>query len=114
MQRAIDETSRRREIQKQFNEEHGIVPRTIRRELGTTIEEEVRTRTADLELKGSDLPQQQRKEMIETLEKQMLEAAQELDFERAAALRDRVSRLRGEEPESLLPTHPTGKKGKKR
>jgi excinuclease ABC subunit B len=114
MQRAIDETSRRREIQKQFNEEHGIVPRTIRRELGTTIEEEVRTRTADLELKGSDLPQQQRKEMIDTLEKQMLEAAQELDFERAAALRDRVSRLRGEEPESLLPTHPTGKKGKKR
>jgi excinuclease ABC subunit B len=114
MQRAIDETSRRREIQKEFNEEHGIVPRTIRRELGTTIEEEVRTRTADLELKGSDLPQQQRKEMIETLEKQMLEAAQELDFERAAALRDRVSRLRGEDPESLLPTQPTGKKGKKR
>jgi excinuclease ABC subunit B len=114
MQRAIDETSRRREIQKQFNEEHGIVPRTIRRELGTTIEEEVRSRTADLELKGSDLPQQQRKEMIETLEKQMLEAAKELDFERAAALRDRVSRLRGEEPESLLPTQPIGKKGKKR
>ena len=114
MERAIDETNRRRTIQQQFNDEHGIVPKTIRKELGTTIEEEVRARTAQVEETGTDLPDQQRAEMIELLEQQMLEAAQALDFERAAALRDRVRRLRGEEPDSVLPGEPSSRKGRKR
>lgn len=114
MERAIDETNRRRTIQQQFNDEHGIVPKTIRKELGTTIEEEVRARTAQVEETGTDLPDQQRAEMIELLEQQMLEAAQALDFERAAALRDRVRRLRGEEPDSVLPGEPPSRKGRKR
>jgi excinuclease ABC subunit B len=114
MERAIDETNRRRTIQQQFNDEHGIVPKTIRKELGTTIEEEVRARTAQVEETGTDLPDQQRAEMIEQLEQQMLEAAQALDFERAAALRDRVRRLRGEEPDSVLPGEPSSRKGRKR
>jgi len=114
MERAIDETNRRRTIQQQFNDEHGIVPKTIRKELGTTVEEEVRARTAQVEETGTDLPDQQRAEMIEQLEQQMLEAAQALDFERAAALRDRVRRLRGEEPDSVLPGEPSSRKGRKR
>jgi len=114
MERAIDETNRRRTIQQQFNDEHGIVPKTIRKELGTTVEEEVRARTEQVEVTGTDLPDQQRAEMIEQLEQQMLEAAQALDFERAAALRDRVRRLRGEEPDSVLPGEPSSRKGRKR
>jgi len=114
MERAIDETNRRRTIQQQFNDEHGIVPKTIRKELGTTVEEEVRARTEQVEETGTDLPDQQRAEMIDQLEQQMLEAAQALDFERAAALRDRVRRLRGEEPDSVLPGEPPSRKGRKR
>ncbi|MEO2149330.1 MAG: excinuclease ABC subunit UvrB [bacterium] len=114
MERAIDETNRRRTIQQQFNDEHGIVPKTIRKALGTTVEEEVRARTEQVEETGTDLPDQQRAEMIEQLEQQMLEAAQALDFERAAALRDRVRRLRGEEPDSVLPGEPPSRKGRKR
>ena len=114
MERAIDETNRRRSIQQQFNDEHGIVPKTIRKELGTTVEEEVRARTEQVEETGTDLPDQQRAEMIDQLEQQMLEAAQALDFERAAALRDRVRRLRGEEPDSVLPGEPPSRKGRKR
>ena len=114
MERAIDETNRRRTIQQQFNDEHGIVPKTIRKELGTTVEEEVRARTEQVEETGTDLPDQQRAEMIDQLEQQMLEAAQALDFEKAAALRDRVRRLRGEEPDSVLPGEPPSRKGRKR
>ena len=88
--------------------------KTIRKELGTTVEEEVRARTEQVEVTGTDLPDQQRAEMIEQLEQQMLEAAQALDFERAAALRDRVRRLRGEEPDSVLPGEPSSRKGRKR
>ncbi len=114
MKRAIDETNRRRTIQQQFNDEHGIVPKSIRKGLGTTVEEEVRARIEQVEETGTDLPDQQRVEMIEQLEQQMLEAAQALDFERAAALRDRVRRLRGEEPDSVLPGEPSSRKGRKR
>jgi excinuclease ABC subunit B len=114
MERAIDETNRRRKIQKQYNDEHGIVPKTIRKELGTTVEEEVRARVEQVEETGTDLPDQQRAEMIDQLEQQMLEAAQALDFEKAAALRDRVRRLRGEEPDSVLPGEPPSRKGRKR
>jgi len=114
MERAIDETNRRRKIQKQYNDEHGIVPKTIRKGLGTTVEEEVRARVEQVEETGTDLPDQQRAEMIDQLEQQMLEAAQALDFEKAAALRDRVRRLRGEEPDSVLPGEPPSRKGRKR
>jgi len=113
MERAIDETQRRREIQQQFNEEHGIVPTTIRRDLGTTVEEEVRSRTEMVEQKEIEASGAKVQEMIDQLEGQMLEAAQALDFERAAALRDRVKRLRGEETESLLPSPTSRGKGRK-
>jgi excinuclease ABC subunit B len=92
MKRAIDETERRRSIQLQFNREHGITPRSIRKAVADVIEatkvaeEEVSYSVLEDVLKGSE----DIEDIIKQLEKEMREAAAKLDFERAAALRDRI------------------------
>ena len=94
MQRAIDETNRRRKIQKEFNDEHGIVPTTIKKSIRDVIEAtkpieeeetaEVKTDTENIEL------------TILKLTDQMNEAARQLNFEKAAKLRDKIQQLRNE------------------
>ena len=89
MKRAIDETDRRREVQRQFNEEHGIVPQTVQRpilDIGATLERD----EAD---EAEAVPPHEIPLVVEALRKEMLEAAQKLDFERAAQLRDRIGEL---------------------
>jgi len=94
MQEAIHETNRRREKQLAFNREHGITPRTIQKEIRRGIELELRARkTAREVLQRGDDEQADRAELIAELEKQMFEAAQQLEFESAAQLRDRVRKL---------------------
>ena len=97
MQSAIDETTRRREKQIAHNEEHGIEPATIEKAVRDTIrskqETEQTARTA-IELEAAaELDAQDLGVVISSLEEEMREAAQSLEFERAAALRDEISEL---------------------
>ena len=97
MKAAMDETERRRGIQDRFNQEHGIVPKTIIKgvrevlEISTTAEDET-TRARH----HRKLNKQEREAEIKRLEKEMKEASKMLEFEYAAVLRDRIIELRGE------------------
>jgi excinuclease ABC subunit B len=104
MQRAIDETERRRKLQAAYNEEHGIVPETIVKSIEEVM---LQTAVADARLAdGDDLPEElpeaegkvDREDLIARLEKDMLQAAEKLEFELAATLRDRILELRLEGP----------------
>ena len=91
MERAIRETRRRREIQKRYNDEHGIVPKTIKKDVAELLEI-----SKDASPKGNEkLSRAEREEMIRKLEKDMHEASRMLEFEYAAMLRDRIIELRG-------------------
>ena len=92
MQRAIDETNRRREIQQQYNEEHGIEPQTIRSAIRELMEV---TRKPD-ESAAQGLDEEEKRMAIERLEELMLQAANNLDFEKAAKYRDEMLALKGE------------------
>ena len=94
MNRAISETNRRREIQQRYNEEHGITPQTVRSAIRTLMEV---TRMPDKDA-AKPLDDAERQMAIERLEERMLEAANNLDFEKAAKLRDQMLELRGEKP----------------
>ncbi|MEX2785463.1 excinuclease ABC subunit UvrB [Streptococcus sp. H49] len=97
MRRAIDETARRREIQMAYNKEHGIVPQTIKKDIRDLI---AITKTSDEdgivaeELDVSTMTKKERQETIKKLQKEMQEAAELLDFELAAQLRDMVLELK--------------------
>jgi excinuclease ABC subunit B len=94
MQNAIDETNRRRKTQVQYNQEHGIEPQTIRKAIRRGIELDLKARKTAREAIAADDTEFDRNEMIAALEKQMLEAADALEFERAASLRDRIKALK--------------------
>ena len=92
MQRAMDETARRRAIQEQFNKEHGIVPRTVKK----AIRDVIRAReVAEAETKyGKKMTPKEKEKLLLKLEKEMKEAAKALDFETAASLRDAIIELK--------------------
>jgi len=97
MRNAIDETNRRREIQVAYNTEHGIEPQTIRKAIHAIVsyakaEEGVDAEEVAREL--SNLPRDEALRLIASLEEDMTSAAEKLDFESAARLRDQVVRLR--------------------
>ena len=100
MKRALDETNRRRAKQVKFNEEHGIVPVSIVKAIHD-LTEEVSTKSAaekraEYKAKVSGgIPRDELQRMISELEKQMKDAARDLQFERAAALRDELYELKG-------------------
>jgi len=95
MQRAIDETNRRRDLQIAYNVEHNITPETIRKAIRRGIEEEIEARRIVQKVAGSKSETQfVTQEFLSELEREMLEAAQNLDFERAAKLRDRITQLK--------------------
>ena len=97
MTRAIEETKRRREIQDAYNKEHGIVPKTIQKEIRDAIHgKETQEQFTEVVKKGKKAGKKAKKVLIEDLEKEMKEAAKVLDFERAMALRDMIIELRGE------------------
>lgn len=90
MENAIRETNRRREIQMQYNKEHGITPRTIVKEVRELID--IRTHK-DVPKDLKKLSRAERMQMIESLKKEMKNAAKLLEFEHAAYLRDRIAEL---------------------
>jgi excinuclease ABC subunit B len=96
MRQAVDETRRRRALQEAYNTAHGITPATIRKEIRAGIEAEASARAVAFEAVGQgEESQRQQAELIEQLEAEMMQAAAELDFERAACIRDRIASLRG-------------------
>ena len=105
MQRAINETNRRRRLQVEFNEEHGIDPQTIRKRVSDILElvqtagsaPAAERRARELrEREPLDLPTEDLGRLIQSLEEEMHEAATELRFEYAARLRDEVNELKRE------------------
>lgn len=87
MKRAIGETQRRRAIQEKFNEEHGIIPKTIIKEINNTLE--ISKKVDDGKLKREEIPKE-----IEKLTAMMKIASNSLEFERAMELRDKIQKLK--------------------
>ena len=97
MQKAIDETNRRRNIQKAYNEAHGIIPKTIKKDIQDAIHgKETKEMAMEYIKKKTRTSKKSREELIISLEKEMKEAARVLDFERAAQLRDMVYELKSD------------------
>ncbi|MCQ4334132.1 excinuclease ABC subunit UvrB [Natronomonas sp. F2-12] len=108
MESAIAETRRRREIQTEFNAEHGHQPRTIEKPVGETNLPGSKTDTDGVSGVDADSTEEAR-ELIDRLERRMSEAADNLEFELAADIRDRIRELRGtfeelEDPDEGVPT----------
>ena len=94
MNAAIQETNRRREIQQDYNTRHGIVPKTIKKDVRDLIE--ITQDTTKMLKKGNvKMTKREREEAIAKLEKQMKKAARMMEYEYAAALRDQIIELRG-------------------
>jgi len=97
MKEAIEETSRRRKIQEEYNKEHGITPKTITKAVEdilvhekTDAEENAKTELEILKKTSNLFVPAQRKKLIEALKKQMSECADHLDYEQAAVIRDQI------------------------
>ena len=96
MKHAIDETNRRREIQKRYNEEHGITPQTIKKAVRDliSISKEIAKEELRFEKDPESMDAKELDKLIKQVEKQMKKAAAELDFESAAMLRDKMIKLK--------------------
>jgi len=95
MRRAIDETEKRRRVQLAYNEEHNIVPQTIKKKVYDVID--IAVKDADGKVNArKKLPKKDRDKAIEELTREMKECARRLDFERAAYLRDVIADMQKE------------------
>jgi len=99
MEIAIDETNRRREKQMAYNEEHGITPTTIKKEIRdvirATMESEEEEKTEE-KTQLANMSKKEKEKMIDNMETEMKQAAKDLDFEKAAELRDLILELKAE------------------
>ena len=120
MQLAMDETSRRRAIQEKYNAEHGITPETIKKNIRAGIESAIGAhRDANAAVGRTDEAEYITEEFLGELEKEMFEAAEKMEFERAAALRDRITQYRDQVGKKTTEVavdryQPQGSKRKKR
>jgi len=101
MQETIDETSARRAVQMRYNAEHGITPKTIKKAVEDILErdreDEIRGQKDDIKILEAGynvLDSGQRKKLVKELERQMFEAAKNLEFEKAAVLRDEIENIK--------------------
>jgi excinuclease ABC subunit B len=96
----MSETNRRRELQRRYNDEHGITPQTIVKRISSLRdsiwEQDYVTVPAATQEPEASIPLHELPELIDSLSREMREAARELDFERAAVLRDRLQELEAE------------------
>ena len=106
MRVTIDETSRRRKIQEEYNEEHGITPKTIvksvREVINTAIAAEESIDFKDIKDEENEFTKDEINEMIDALKPEMYRAAEELDFEKAAEIRDKIKDLREKKKSAIL------------
>lgn len=93
MANAIRETNRRREIQNKYNEEHGIVPKTIVKKVSDVLE--ISSKGETTEKKFGKLSKAEKQKLIDELTREMKDAAKMLEFEHAAYLRDKIKKLQG-------------------
>ena len=114
MRRAMDETDRRREIQKAYNKEHNITPQTIQKAIRSVLADQLRARDVARKAIRASESEYDATELITRLEADMLAAAEDLEFEKAAALRDRIAALKGEDVDDSIskPPKKTGRHGK--
>jgi excinuclease ABC subunit B len=94
MQRAIDETNRRREIQQKYNTEHGITPTGIAKEIGQGLRAIIPEKEKSNKLNLKKIPREELPTIIKELTAQMQLAAANLEFERAAELRDQIEDIK--------------------
>lgn len=102
MRSAIDETERRRKIQTEYNEKHGIIPQTIKKEVRDLIEigiSDDSEKESGKRTKSGKLSAKDREKLISTLTEEMKHASASLDFERAAVLRDKIFELKRQKSE---------------
>ncbi len=104
MHKAIDETMRRREIQQEYNEKNGIVPRSVKKEISAGLRAIIPEKQEATKLDIKRIPPEELPSLIKELQSQMQLAAANLDFEQAAFLRDQIAEIKGE----------TATKGKKK
>ena len=90
MEKAITETNRRRKIQQEYNKEHGITPQTIKKSVRDTIKATI---VEDIQNEYDIKEDEDIKDVIEKLTNEMLKYAQNLEFEKAAELRDKIAEL---------------------
>ncbi|WP_080873297.1 excinuclease ABC subunit UvrB [Oceanobacillus timonensis] len=100
MQKAMDETERRRAVQQEYNEKHGITPQTIRKEVRDVIQATVAAEASETYESEAEqvkkMTKKDRQQVIENMDKEMKQAAKNLDFEKAAELRDVLLELKAE------------------
>ena len=116
MKNAIQETARRRSIQQAYNKEHGITPTTVFKEVSTGIAADLKDRREATEAAREEKTVYITEEYVNELQTEMLKAAEDLEFERAGTLRDRISRLQdsiGKPLSSVDESKPKGKGGRK-
>ncbi len=94
MQKAIDETDRRRKIQAEYNEKHNITPKTIEKEIRKGLTEQIKARDTARKAVRFGADEYDKVEQAGVIEKEMLKAAEKLDFEKAAFLRDQLAELK--------------------
>jgi excinuclease ABC subunit B len=94
IQKAVDETERRRKIQLEYNRKHGIKPETIKKEIRRGLSEQVKARQTARQAIRFEEAEYDKVELAAQIEREMLDAANELDFERAAMLRDKLKELK--------------------
>jgi len=117
MQRAIEETARRRTLQEEYNRAHGITPQTIIKSIRAGIEQAAAAHAeANAAVGRTDETQYITEEYLTELEAEMLAAADALEFERAASLRDRIDRMRGSLGQTVdsVPESSPQKKGRRK
>ncbi|MBI9016387.1 MAG: excinuclease ABC subunit UvrB [Phycisphaerae bacterium] len=95
MQRAIDETDRRRQLQQEYNGQHGITPETIKKAIRHSFDNELQARRIAQEALSTDKYDYDREELIAALQRDMMAAAEAMEFEKAAKLRDQLAEVQG-------------------
>ena len=93
----MNETNRRRALQEAYNKLHGITPQSVR----STVQALIRITDSMKDHKPDDMSDEELQELMKSVEDQMLSAAKNLDFERAAKLRDELFRLKGEKHDEI-------------
>jgi len=96
MRKAIDETERRRRIQLKYNQEHNITPETIKKEIRSGLTQQIKARQTAREAVRFGAGEYEKVELAAQIEQEMLEAAQNLDFETAILIRDEVDQLKNQ------------------